>query len=292
MTELSLETLQKRHKDLLDLNESEDISQNNITQVEAFLKELAAAGAYIEDPEKRNLLRAYIRYWSSFVDEKSGSFPTVQLEPFPITGLQKDNDRKPLIMIIAILAIISIMVISSFFLSLLNPMARATQLNCLHTLQPHSFPISNMFPSASSLPLICSGSIPKPNKRDKNKLFTTAPDKWTAIQGDVNYANPNGSQNFVSVKSAIDPEGNSPTVGSLLAVMGTSTIQAPYGLSFDLYQDNAAHQQIGQMLLQHEQNILKTGCGEVGGCMVVSTVVEPHRSSTGASALGRVCQAL
>src|SRR2546422_3076141 len=88
MTQLSLEALQKQHEELLKLNENAEISEADITQVEEFLKNLAAAGAYIEDPDQRSLLRAYIRYWANFVDDKTGSFPPTQLQPFPITGLQ------------------------------------------------------------------------------------------------------------------------------------------------------------------------------------------------------------
>lgn len=295
MTQLSLEALQKRHEELLKLHESMEISEADITQVDVFLKELAAAGAYIEDPDQRSLLRAYIRYWASFVDEKTGSFPSDQLQPFPITGLPggggtenitgnlktsvtgqdsiraKRFSRMPLILIIAVVVIIIIIVIASFVLPLLNPMASAMQLNCspasINTAQPSSSPISTLTPSASPLPWICSTPIPQ----EKNKLFTTAPDKWTIIQGDVSYSDPNGSQNFVSVKSAVDPTGSNPNVGSLLAVRGPSTIQAPYGGSFDLFLGNSTHEQIGQIVLQHEQNLLHGGCN--GGCKVVSTVI-------------------
>src|SRR6266853_1577699 len=85
MTQLSLEALQKRHQELLKLYESVEISKTDIAEIDGFVKDLAASGAYIEDPEQRYLLRAYIRYWASFVDDKTGSVPAYQLQPYDIS---------------------------------------------------------------------------------------------------------------------------------------------------------------------------------------------------------------
>ncbi len=85
MNQFSLEALQKRHEKLLKLNESVEISKADIRQIELFVKDLAASGSYIEDPEQRYLLRAYLRYWASFVDDKTGSVPAYQLQPYDIS---------------------------------------------------------------------------------------------------------------------------------------------------------------------------------------------------------------
>src|SRR6266487_1062674 len=87
MTQLSLEAIQKQHEKLLKLNEGAVTSETNVTQVEEFLKQLAAAGAYIEDPDQRSLLRAYIRYWANFVDDQISRFPFIQLQPFNTSQL-------------------------------------------------------------------------------------------------------------------------------------------------------------------------------------------------------------
>jgi tetratricopeptide (TPR) repeat protein len=78
-----LDNTWKLHKELLlELDKSDDI---DIDQVRFFLKTLAQAGAALGDTEDRSLLLELIRYWSSFIDRKTGEFPVVQLQPFDIS---------------------------------------------------------------------------------------------------------------------------------------------------------------------------------------------------------------
>ena len=83
-TDSNLEVIQKHYLELL--GKSAEISdKDSLPQVRAFLETIARAGTYIEDPDSRLLLRALIRYWASFVSEKTGSYPNVRLLPFDVS---------------------------------------------------------------------------------------------------------------------------------------------------------------------------------------------------------------
>lgn len=74
-----MEALQKQHQML-----SQQKLQKNeiIQQVKDFLNQLSEAGSAIEHLEFRSQLRSLILYWSSFVNDMTGEFPNIQLEPF------------------------------------------------------------------------------------------------------------------------------------------------------------------------------------------------------------------
>ena len=64
----------------------------DIKSVQIFLGFLAQSGGSIESTEDRSVLHELIRYWSSLVNEKTGEFPIVQLQPFYAPSI---NNRPP-----------------------------------------------------------------------------------------------------------------------------------------------------------------------------------------------------
>ncbi|SRR6266487_239155 len=81
---LELADIQKRQEELLNLSSYTDTV--TVAQIQEFLKTLAQAGIYTEDVNQRSLLRSFIRYWESFIYDKTGSFPLIQLQPFDETA--------------------------------------------------------------------------------------------------------------------------------------------------------------------------------------------------------------
>lgn len=75
-----LDDLTLRHETLLDLLE-EAADRVSVTEVQEFMQQLAQAGADISGPRERSQLRGIIRFWSSFVYDRIGQFPDVQLLP-------------------------------------------------------------------------------------------------------------------------------------------------------------------------------------------------------------------
>jgi hypothetical protein len=82
MNESELKTITKKHEDLLRYTTETSDADASLAMVKEFLETLARAGASIEDPQSRSQLRALIRYWASFVADKTGDFPPFQLQPF------------------------------------------------------------------------------------------------------------------------------------------------------------------------------------------------------------------
>ncbi len=76
----TLDIIRNQHKALL--LQVEGPGEVDLDQVRKLLKTLAQAGTTIEDAEDRSLLHELIRYWSSFINDKTGEFPAVQLQPF------------------------------------------------------------------------------------------------------------------------------------------------------------------------------------------------------------------
>ena len=75
----TLETILKHHKELLSFVEAP--GGVSIDQINMFLHELTLAGAIIEETEDRSSLSELLRYWSSFINDKTGNFPVFQLLP-------------------------------------------------------------------------------------------------------------------------------------------------------------------------------------------------------------------
>src|SRR5579863_5794553 len=110
MTQQSIEAIQKQNRELLRLNENTELSDTEIKQVEAFLKTLAAAGAYIEGSDERGFLDASILYWINFITQKTGQSWFFQLQPFDSSQLKNQvfisyshKDRKWVEMILSTL---------------------------------------------------------------------------------------------------------------------------------------------------------------------------------------------
>src|SRR5947209_214009 len=80
MMQFDLEAIQKQHENLL--LQSERIGYDDISPITGFLESLAQSGAVIQDSRYRAQLRALIRYWANIVNEKTGSLPLIQLQPF------------------------------------------------------------------------------------------------------------------------------------------------------------------------------------------------------------------
>ncbi len=76
----TLEIIRDQHKELL-LQVSES-GEADIKSVQIFLEFLAQSGGSIENAEDRSVLHELIRYWSSLINERTGEFPIVQLQPF------------------------------------------------------------------------------------------------------------------------------------------------------------------------------------------------------------------
>jgi hypothetical protein len=116
----TLDEIQKQHQELLGkISEIDDVDLD-ISRVQEFLKTLAQAGTYTENNEQRSLLRDFIRYWSSIINDKTGDFPIVQLQPFDLSlagrGSHLNFLRRPssLVVVFALIIIIIPVVFFSF----------------------------------------------------------------------------------------------------------------------------------------------------------------------------------
>ncbi len=68
----------------------------DLEPIQTFLETLAQAGATIQDAEDRSSLHELIRYWSNIINEKTGAFPVVQLQPFDGTQAVSRTDNHAL----------------------------------------------------------------------------------------------------------------------------------------------------------------------------------------------------
>src|SRR5438552_3291192 len=89
----TLENVRRQHKELL--LQMERPEEADVDQVRMFLKVLAQAGVTTEDVENRALLLELIRYWSSFINNKTGAFPAVQLQPFDASLVRSRETGEP-----------------------------------------------------------------------------------------------------------------------------------------------------------------------------------------------------
>ncbi len=78
----TFDEIQKQHQELLRQLSEIDGVDLDISRVQAFLKTLAQAETYTEDPEQRSQLHTFIRYWSGIIEDKTRNFSTVELRPF------------------------------------------------------------------------------------------------------------------------------------------------------------------------------------------------------------------
>ncbi|HTK05813.1 MAG TPA: FxSxx-COOH system tetratricopeptide repeat protein, partial [Ktedonobacteraceae bacterium] len=83
MIQPSLKTFQEQHGALLD--KSAEMNKADIPQVMAFVESVAKAGSITKDADQRSFLRSVIRYWTSFINDKTGEFPAIRLQPFDVS---------------------------------------------------------------------------------------------------------------------------------------------------------------------------------------------------------------
>ena len=89
----TLNAIQKQHEALL--LQVGELEEADLEQVYAFLHALSQAGATTDDAEYRSLLLELIRYWSVYINSKTGEFPVIQLQPF-ILSLKASEQSVPL----------------------------------------------------------------------------------------------------------------------------------------------------------------------------------------------------
>lgn len=90
MAELGLDLIQERHQTLL--HQIDETDELDVSEITVFLGQIAQTGSVVGPPEQRSHLRALIRYWGSFVNDKTGQFPVVELHPFD--GSEISNDKQ------------------------------------------------------------------------------------------------------------------------------------------------------------------------------------------------------
>ncbi len=125
----TFDEIQKQHQELLrQLSEIDDVDLDApqmkafLEGVRGFLKTLAQAGTFTENTEQRSLLRDFIRYWSSIINDKTGNLPIVQLQPFNLSLSPRRSHgnffRRPsLLFAVFILIVISFIIIFILFKS-------------------------------------------------------------------------------------------------------------------------------------------------------------------------------
>lgn len=90
----TFDEIQKQHQELFgQISQIDDVDRDN-PRVQEFLKTLGKAGTYTENTEQRSWLRDLICYWSSIINDKTGMFPIVQLQPFD--GIRTDGRKDEL----------------------------------------------------------------------------------------------------------------------------------------------------------------------------------------------------
>jgi serine/threonine protein kinase len=77
---ITMDEINAQHQVLLELiQEAEE--NDAVSKVQEFLKQLAEAGSEVAEARQRSQLRGLMRFWSSFIYERTGQFPEVQLLP-------------------------------------------------------------------------------------------------------------------------------------------------------------------------------------------------------------------
>ena len=81
--------LSARHQALLDLIESAE-QGSLVAEAQEFVAQLAKSGADIGDPRERSQVRALMRFWSSFIYDRTGRFPEIELLPATAIASQRE----------------------------------------------------------------------------------------------------------------------------------------------------------------------------------------------------------
>ena len=88
-----LDEIYEEHQGLLEAIEEAETA-TIVPDVRRFLERISEAGASIPDPRQRSQLRALMRFWGSFIYDRIGEFPEIQLLPAS-TGLELPSEEEP-----------------------------------------------------------------------------------------------------------------------------------------------------------------------------------------------------
>jgi len=72
--------LQEQH-DVLIVSLQNDNQDVDLDAVWHNLEALSAFGSRVSEPERRSLLRGYIRFWASYIHDRTGEYPVINLRP-------------------------------------------------------------------------------------------------------------------------------------------------------------------------------------------------------------------
>jgi len=169
--------LQNKHNELITKqlgNRNEDITG----QVSAYIDNVIEAGSEISDPREREQLRSYIRYWESYIYEKTGKYPPHrEMAPGSIFEIATSPPHEPttktlgnsrtvfsplgVLLILVILFLISLAVINKRFIPFFFQSQTPTQ-----TQRPSMTPSLTKSPSPmrSLTPTITSTPSPLPTE--------------------------------------------------------------------------------------------------------------------------------
>lgn len=95
-------TLQQRHEALLarqdalaadDIRQRAPAAEGLIQDARQFVADAVAQSDQVADPRERDLLRAYLRYWATFIYDWSGVFPKTDLRPAALSGSGSNTDH-------------------------------------------------------------------------------------------------------------------------------------------------------------------------------------------------------
>jgi hypothetical protein len=78
----TFQDLQTEHETLLKRQEAPDDPAQFWIDVQSFIDRIRNDAQYISAPRERDQLRAIMRFWASYVFDKTGSYPDTTLRPF------------------------------------------------------------------------------------------------------------------------------------------------------------------------------------------------------------------
>ena len=90
----TLSEIYEEHQRLLEVAEGAD-KVSIIPEIKQFIERIAKIGAITPDPHQRSHLRALMRFWGSFVYDRTGEFPEISLLPPTIDLEQSPMVKRP-----------------------------------------------------------------------------------------------------------------------------------------------------------------------------------------------------
>jgi hypothetical protein len=75
------EELQAEHQKLLDQKEASSDAKAMLAAVQAHIERVKTEAAHVNDPRDRSQLRANLRFWASYVFDRTGAYPDTSLRP-------------------------------------------------------------------------------------------------------------------------------------------------------------------------------------------------------------------